>query len=53
MLFRSVGINGECEFTQKNTDIADGLCEILSSLGIKYTRHEKIPTINGKVYDKV
>lgn len=49
----TIGINGECEFTQKNTDIADGLCEILSSLGIKYTRHEKIPTINGKVYDKV
>ena len=48
-----VGKNGECEFIQKNIDIADGLCELLSSLGIKYTRREKIPTINGKIYDKV
>ena len=44
---------GECEFQQKNVSITDGICEILSSLGIKYSRTEKIPTINGFPKDKV
>lgn len=46
-------IRGECEFQQKNISITDGICEILSSLGIKYSRTDKIPTINGTPKDKV
>lgn len=44
---------GQCEFVQKNKDITDGLCTILSSLGIKYTRCAKKPIINGKECDEV
>ena len=40
--------NGECEFTQKNKAVADGICELLSSLGIKNTVTTKIPTIDGR-----
>lgn len=39
--------NGQCEFIQESTIITDGLCELLSTLGIKYTRTTKIPTIKG------
>ena len=49
----TISKNGQCEFVQKNILIADGLCELLSSLGIKYTRTSKIPTINGKKCTKV
>jgi phage terminase large subunit-like protein len=45
--------NGECEFTQKSVQVTDGICEILSSLGVAYHRSTKTPTINGKVCDKV
>lgn len=39
---------GGCEITQKNDDVADGICFLLSSLGIKYNRRYKTPKINGK-----
>lgn len=45
--------SGQCEFVQKNIEITNGICEILSSLGIKYKRITKIPTINGKECDAV
>lgn len=45
--------NAECEIQQKNVQLADGICELLSSLGIKYSRVEKIPTIDGVGKDKV
>lgn len=44
----TVSTKGECEFVQKNIDIANGLCELLSSLGIKYSRTTKIPKLNGR-----
>jgi hypothetical protein len=44
---------GQCEFIQKNKLIADGFCELLSTLGIKYNRITKIPTCNGKECDEV
>lgn len=49
----TVNKSGQCEFVQKNTLIADGICELLASLGIKYTRKVKIPTIKNKVCDEV
>lgn len=49
----TVSKSGQCEFVQKNTLIADGICELLASLGIKYTRKSKIPTIKNKVCDEV
>lgn len=45
--------SGQCEFIQKSNIISDGLCELLSSLGIKYNRVKKIPTINGKECNEV
>jgi hypothetical protein len=44
---------GECEFVQKSLRIADGICELLSSLGIKYSRCTKNTFINGKECDPV
>jgi len=44
---------GQCEFVQKNNLVTDGICELLSSLGIKYNRRKKIPTINGVPCDEV
>lgn len=44
---------GQCEFTQKSVEVTDGICEILSSLGITYTRTTKIPKLNGKECDEV
>lgn len=38
---------GQIEIQQKNTAIADGICQILDSLGIKYSRKTKTPTIDG------
>lgn len=37
-----------CEIMQKNKDIADGICILLSSFGIKYNCREK----RAKIYDK-
>lgn len=42
-----------CEFVQKNDNIADGLCFLLSSFGIKYKRVIKTPTIDGEEKDDV
>lgn len=36
-----------CEITQKNDNIADGICFLLDSFGIKYNNVIKVPTING------
>lgn len=36
------------EFCQKNQKIADGFCELLSSLGIKYSRKQIMSKCNGK-----
>lgn len=44
---------GQCEFSQKNPRIADGFCWLLDSLGIKYTRRIKVPTIDGVPKDPV
>ena len=44
---------GQCEFQQKSVAITDGICEILSTLGITYTRTTRIPTINGKKCNEV
>lgn len=44
---------GQCEFIQKSIEISDGLCDLLGSLGIKYSRVTKIPKCNGKVCDPV
>lgn len=49
----TISKNGQSEFVQKNKLIADGLCELLSSLGIKYHRTTKIPICNGKKCDEV
>lgn len=49
----TISKSGQCEFTQKNLQIADGICELLGSLGIKYTKKSKIPTIKNKVCDEV
>lgn len=49
----TVSSAGQCEFVQKNTLIADGFCELLSTLGIKYNRTAKIPRCNGKECDEV
>lgn len=48
-------LNGSvnCEITQKNNDIADGICFLLNSFGIKYNRRKKIPKLNGKECDEV
>lgn len=48
-----VSKSGYCEIQQKNNAVADGICEILGSLGIKYSRVSKIPTLCGKECDKV
>lgn len=39
--------NGQCEFSQRRKNISDSFCELLGSLGIKYSRIIKTPTING------
>lgn len=39
---------GQCEFTQKSKTIADGMVELLRSLGLKAAIHEKRATCNGK-----
>lgn len=44
---------GQCQFVQKNKKTVEGISELLSSLGIKHTIKEKIPTCNGKKCDKV
>lgn len=44
---------GECEITQKNKALSDGICELLGSLGIKYGRKTKKPTIGGTACDEV
>lgn len=43
----------DCEICQKNKDIADGICFLLGSLGIKYSVKEKVPTIKGVPKNKV
>lgn len=53
-----VGVNNknhstQCEIQQLNTDIAKGICFLLSSLGIKYNCRRKTPTINGKKCNEV
>lgn len=45
--------SGHCEFVQKNNEIADGFCHLLSSLGIKYSRTKRVPKCNGKECDEV
>lgn len=47
-----VSDRGECEFVQTSHTITSGVCELLSSLGIKYSLKEKIPTLNGKECNK-
>lgn len=44
---------GQCEFIQKSIEVTDGICELLSTLGITYSRTTKIPTLNGKKCDMV
>ena len=44
---------GQCVITQKNNNIADGIVELLSSLGIKCSRHKRIPKIGDKECDEV
>lgn len=39
---------GQAEFCNTNFDIADGVCALLSSLGYKYTRTERIGTLDGQ-----
>ena len=39
---------GQAEFCNTNFDIADGVCALLASLGYKYTRSERIGTLNGQ-----
>ena len=45
--------NGMCEFDQVSKTIVDGLCSLLSTLGIKYTITEKTPKIGSKEYNTV
>jgi len=40
--------NGACEITLKHRALADGLCEILASLGLKYHRTERHIHLNGR-----
>lgn len=40
--------NGLCEFSQKSKEIMDGFVELVRSLGIKISVHEKTATCNGK-----
>ena len=42
------GKNGECEFTQKNKELAEQFIELCGSLGIKASIHSKEATCNGK-----
>lgn len=39
---------GQCEFTQKSKAIMDGFVELVRSLGMKVSVHEKVATCNGK-----
>ncbi len=48
-----VSIDGQCEFVQKRIEFADGFCDLLGSLGIKYCRTTKTPVCNGKECDPV
>ena len=40
--------NGTAEFTNTNIQVVDGLCFLLSSLGFKYRRTERVGSLNGK-----
>lgn len=39
---------GQAEFCNTNFNIADGVCTLLASLGYKYTRTERIGTLDGQ-----
>ncbi len=49
----SVEPNKLCSFANTNKDIIDGMCQLLSSLGIRYNVYEKYPKCNGKICNKV
>ena len=44
---------GQCEFTQKSKALMDGFVELVRSLGIKVSVHEKEAVCNGKKCGKV
>ena len=44
---------GQCEFTQKSKALMDGFIELVRSLGIKVSVHEKEAVCNGKKCGKV
>ena len=44
----SCDARGSAEFSNTNTNIADGVCFLLASLGFKYTRKERIGKLNGQ-----
>jgi hypothetical protein len=43
----TIGKLGQCAFYNTNKSIADAVYELVCSLGIKATRAEKLPTLNG------
>ncbi len=44
----TVGKDGNCTFDNTNKEIADGMYELLTSLGIKVSRSIRIPKLYGK-----
>lgn len=44
----TIGGRSQCEFVSKSDGLADDMCELLASLGIKFSRRLKTPVCNGK-----
>lgn len=43
------GANGQCEFTSTKRVLADGVAELIRSLGIKVSVRESVAKLNGKI----
>lgn len=44
----TIGGRSQCELVSKSDGLADDVCELLASLGIKFSRRLKTPVCNGK-----